>query len=58
MLTHSDRRDFPCTVEGCTFAFKTKGALKRHLRRHTGSGFNNFETHFFIFVQIYFFLVT
>ena len=36
MLTHSDTRDYPCTWEGCSYAFKTKGSLKRHMRRHTG----------------------
>ncbi|XP_060064172.1 transcription factor E4F1-like [Ylistrum balloti] len=36
LLTHSNKRDFPCGVEGCVFAFKTKGSLKRHMRRHTG----------------------
>lgn len=36
LLTHSSSRDFPCSIEGCTYAFKTKGSLKRHMRRHTG----------------------
>ncbi|XP_021375430.1 transcription factor E4F1-like isoform X1 [Mizuhopecten yessoensis] len=36
LLTHSNKRDFPCGIEGCVFAFKTKGSLKRHMRRHTG----------------------
>ncbi|ESP04037.1 hypothetical protein LOTGIDRAFT_109963, partial [Lottia gigantea] len=36
VLTHINRRDFPCTIEGCEYKFKTKGSLKRHLRRHTG----------------------
>ncbi|KAK6169185.1 hypothetical protein SNE40_020284 [Patella caerulea] len=35
-LTHTNRRDYPCTFEGCEYAFKTRGSLKRHLRRHTG----------------------
>ncbi len=35
MLTHSDQRDFVCPWDGCEYAFKTKGSLKRHLRRHT-----------------------
>ena len=36
MLTHSNQRDFPCTWGNCQYAFKTKGSLKRHMRRHTG----------------------
>ncbi|KAK4313097.1 hypothetical protein Pmani_015523 [Petrolisthes manimaculis] len=33
---HSTGRPFPCLYEGCPHAFKTKGSLKRHQRRHTG----------------------
>lgn len=36
MLTHTNKRDYTCLFEGCTYAFKTKGSLKRHMRRHTG----------------------
>uniref|UniRef100_A0A0L8HY35 Transcription factor E4F1 n=2 Tax=Octopus bimaculoides TaxID=37653 RepID=A0A0L8HY35_OCTBM len=36
MLTHSDKREHHCFFEGCTYAFKTKGSLIRHMRRHTG----------------------
>ncbi|GAB1604932.1 transcription factor E4F1-like [Argonauta hians] len=36
MLTHSDKREHHCLFEGCTYAFKTKGSLIRHMRRHTG----------------------
>ena len=36
LLTHSSHRGFACTWEACTFSFKTKGSLKRHIRRHTG----------------------
>ena len=37
MLVHSNRREYVCEVEGCTYAFKTKGSLRRHMRRHTGT---------------------
>ncbi|XP_074647917.1 uncharacterized protein LOC141903614 [Tubulanus polymorphus] len=36
MLTHSYVRNFPCPYENCDHSFKTKGSLKRHIRRHTG----------------------
>ncbi|XP_025106288.1 transcription factor E4F1-like isoform X2 [Pomacea canaliculata] len=36
MLTHSNVRQYRCTYEGCPYAFKTKGSLTRHIRRHTG----------------------
>lgn len=35
-VVHSERRAFQCDFQGCSFAFKTKGSLKRHQRRHTG----------------------
>ncbi|KAK7507932.1 hypothetical protein BaRGS_00000897 [Batillaria attramentaria] len=35
-LTHSNVREFKCPVQGCPYAFKTKGSLVRHQRRHTG----------------------
>ncbi|XP_076458436.1 uncharacterized protein LOC143292132 [Babylonia areolata] len=36
MLTHSNVRQYKCTFENCPYAFKTKGSLVRHVRRHTG----------------------
>ncbi|RUS77071.1 hypothetical protein EGW08_015154 [Elysia chlorotica] len=35
-LVHSEDRQFICAVENCPYAFKTKGGLVRHMRRHTG----------------------
>ncbi|XP_059174449.1 transcription factor E4F1-like isoform X2 [Physella acuta] len=35
-LVHSDERKFVCSFENCPYAFKTKGGLVRHTRRHTG----------------------
>ncbi|KAG0721434.1 Transcription factor E4F1 [Chionoecetes opilio] len=35
-VVHSAGRPFPCGFQGCSFAFKTKGSLTRHERRHTG----------------------
>lgn len=36
-LSHSDYRPFVCEDETCKAEFKTKGALVRHWRRHTGA---------------------
>ncbi|KAL8564093.1 hypothetical protein ACOMHN_034570 [Nucella lapillus] len=36
MLTHSNLRQYKCTYSDCPYAFKTKGSLVRHMRRHTG----------------------
>ncbi|GFO00945.1 transcription factor e4f1-like, partial [Plakobranchus ocellatus] len=35
-LVHSEQRKYVCTVKSCPYAFKTKGGLVRHMRRHTG----------------------
>ncbi|XP_050694016.1 transcription factor E4F1-like isoform X2 [Eriocheir sinensis] len=35
-VVHSEGRPFQCDFQGCSYAFKTKGSLKRHQRRHTG----------------------
>ncbi len=34
MFTHTDQKDFKCEI--CETAFRTKGSLIRHQRRHTG----------------------
>ncbi len=34
MFTHTDQKDFKCEI--CETAFRTKGSLIRHNRRHTG----------------------
>lgn len=34
MFTHTDQKDFKCEL--CETAFRTKGSLIRHNRRHTG----------------------
>ncbi|CAD5123607.1 DgyrCDS11935 [Dimorphilus gyrociliatus] len=36
-LSHSDYRPFVCEEKTCKAEFKTKGALVRHWRRHTGA---------------------
>lgn len=35
MITHSENKNFPCEL--CGSAFRTKGSLIRHNRRHTGT---------------------
>lgn len=35
MFTHTDQKDFKCEI--CGTAFRTKGSLIRHKRRHTGN---------------------
>ncbi|XP_076063981.1 uncharacterized protein LOC143038542 isoform X2 [Oratosquilla oratoria] len=34
-IVHCEDKPFRCHLQGCTHAFKTKGSLKRHQRRHT-----------------------
>jgi hypothetical protein len=36
MAMHAEKNTFICKWEGCPYGFKTKGSLKRHMRRHTG----------------------
>ena len=51
MLVHSTAREFVCEVEGCTYAFKTKGSLRRHMRRHTGTSLSHIAEQIWVYTR-------